>query len=282
MENAQKKPRPQDGPVEPIRIFDDVWYIGRVMVGVFVIKTGEGLVLIDAMDPYDADEKHIIPGLEKVGLRPEDIRMILITHGHMDHYDGAKRLQQRFGCKVGLGLIDCGFMVSNVVNTGHSEYPRIDFLLKDRKEIIMGQHRFLPVLTPGHTPGGMSLIFNCHDNGEEHWVSLWVGAGLPMGVFPRGPLKGLTICTPEEQLRYTCDYIHSLGVFEQVCDARGCDVVLGVHPHRCGLFAKAEQLAKRSAGEQNPFVVGKEGVKENLRQLGEGALRQARDLLAGM
>ena len=100
-----------------------------------------------------------------------------------------------------------------------------------------------------------------------------------MRVIPRGPKKGTQICTPEEQLRDTCNYIHSLGVFKEACIAHKCDVVLGVHPHRCDLFAKAEKLASRSAGAQNPFVVGEEGVCENILSLCDGAIQQAKNIL---
>ena len=48
-------------PVEPIRLFDDVWFIGRRGVGVFAIPTDEGIVLIDSMDPVDAAESTLSP-----------------------------------------------------------------------------------------------------------------------------------------------------------------------------------------------------------------------------
>ena len=135
-ERDEKRARARE-EVEPIKLFDDVWYIGRRGVGVFAITTSEGIVLIDSMDPVDAAEKHIEPGLRKIGLDPKDINTIIITHGHHDHYLGAKHLQNKYGCKACLGEIDTAFMVSSPimkeVSLETTEYPHIDFYLEDRK-----------------------------------------------------------------------------------------------------------------------------------------------------
>lgn len=264
--------RISDEPVAPAKIFDDVYFVGRRIVGVFVVPTSEGLVMIDSMDPCDADEKHIVPGLQKLGFRPEDINTIIITHGHFDHFAGAKRLQDKYGCKVAMGLIDSAFMVTSEYPSKFStmEYPRIDVVLKDKEPLVFGKHTFIPVLTPGHTPGGMSLIFNVHDNGEEHWASLWVGCGIPRetqcwdsafnGVGP--------------QLQAACDFVHSLYIFEKECEKHKCDVVLGVHPHRCNLFEKLKVAKDRKPDEPSPFVDGANGVKKNLQDLGHNVIVQ--------
>lgn len=272
MEEKWKKHMP-DAPVEPAWLFDDVCYIGRRVVGVFAVATSEGIVLIDSMDPTDADERHIIPGMEQLGLNPADIKWIILTHGHFDHFAGARRLQKRFGCKVCMGQIDAAFMVSSdsMLPLNSLEYPHIDFYLEDRRPLTVGGHTFVPVLTPGHTPGCMSLIFNCHDNGQEHWVSLWGGSGLPRPVFPLS-----------QRMKDSCDYANAALQFKLISDEYSCDVVLGVHPHRCSLFEKLEQLKKRADGQPNPFVVGPEGVKENLHQRAAEALELAGRLIDEM
>ena len=253
--------------VDPIKLFDDVWYIGRRGVGVFAITTSEGIVLIDSMDPADAGEKHIIPGLEAIGLDPKDINTIIITHGHGDHFLGAKRLQEKYGCKACIGEIDAAFMVSSKLmgSVAETEYPHIDFYLEDRKELRFGDTRFIPVLTPGHTPGCMSLIFNVHDNGVEHWASLWGGAGLTMARME-----------PVPKMYWACQFANSAVMFKYECDKYGCDVVLGVHPHRMDLF---ENLEKRTENGPNPFIVGQEGVRRNLHVRGQEALEVAQKTL---
>lgn len=273
MPTERPRPRIQDSPVSPAKIFDDVYYIGRRVVGVFAITTSEGIVLIDSMDPTDAAEQHIIPSMEHLDLDPAQIKLIIITHGHFDHFAGARHLQKRYGCKVALGQTDTAFMMTSESRIPYDqlEYPHIDFYLEDGKEIVVGDHTFIPILTPGHTPGGMSLIFNCHDNEQEHWVSLWVGAGLPR---PCEPVP--------DRMHFACLFANSALQFELACKQHHCDVVLGVHPHRCDLFPKLEQLNHRAPGDENPFVVGEKGVKENLQHLATEALKLAQTLAEEM
>jgi glyoxylase-like metal-dependent hydrolase (beta-lactamase superfamily II) len=52
---------------------------------------------------YYASEPEIIDGLKKVGRDPAKIKYVLITHGHNDHDQGAKMLQDRYGARVALG-----------------------------------------------------------------------------------------------------------------------------------------------------------------------------------
>lgn len=272
--NEEKRKRPPDYEVEPMKLFDDCYYIGRHGVGVFAITTSEGIVLIDSMDPTEASSMYIKPGMIKLGLNPAEIKMIILTHGHFDHFSGAKRLQDEFDCKVGISKIDSGFMVESMVMGSIKDilYPHIDFIIEDKKTISVGNHKFLPVWTPGHTPGCMSLIFNVHDNGEEHMVSLWGGAGLPRKEHSSEIMA----------MKYSCDFAASAQKFYKICAQMNTHVVLGVHPHRMDLFLKWEQMKMRHQGDPNPYVVGIEGVRENLTTRAVEALDHARKFVNEM
>ena len=93
-------------PVEPIQIFDDLFFVGNQMEGIFILKTSEGLVLMEATDETDAYETYLQPGLEKLGFAGEKILMLLITHGHFDHYLGAEHIRLATGCPVAMSKED--------------------------------------------------------------------------------------------------------------------------------------------------------------------------------
>ncbi len=70
--------------------------LGTTMSFLLVGRKG-GLVLVDAGNPGDG--KKIIRAVEEAGYRPEDISLIVITHGHRDHVGGLAELQEHLSAK---------------------------------------------------------------------------------------------------------------------------------------------------------------------------------------
>ncbi len=80
---------------------------GRVTLqtNCLLIRTGDEVVLVDAgnggkFSAKERDQLALQPGepllenLDALGVRPEDVTMVLLTHLHMDHCGGASRLPQ--------------------------------------------------------------------------------------------------------------------------------------------------------------------------------------------
>ncbi len=66
--------------IEPYQAFDNVWQVGIAWVSSWAVKTSDGWVLIDTThEPY---VDVLLDNLRKVGIAQDDIRMVLMTHGH--------------------------------------------------------------------------------------------------------------------------------------------------------------------------------------------------------
>jgi hydroxyacylglutathione hydrolase len=71
---------------------------------VFLIWGRAGCVLVDTGNPGKADR--ILERLAKRGVAPDDIRLILLTHGHVDHFGSAAALRERTGAPVAIHALD--------------------------------------------------------------------------------------------------------------------------------------------------------------------------------
>lgn len=121
-------------------------------------KTKVGVVV----DPADSGE--LIA--EEVDRRGIEIKFVLATHGHFDHVLAALYLKLVFEVPFGCSLRD-EFLLKRQAETakyflGHEiEVPNIvgiDLDL-DRTEVIdLGSYKMTVIKTPGHTPGGVSLL----------------------------------------------------------------------------------------------------------------------------
>src|SRR5918994_5666946 len=93
-------PQLEDRPLEPIKVFENLYYIGFSDVGAWAIPTSDGIILIDALNSSDEARDILVPSLKKVGLDPSRIRYIILGHGHNDHTGGALYLQNTYGARV--------------------------------------------------------------------------------------------------------------------------------------------------------------------------------------
>jgi len=71
---------------------------------VFLIRGRTGCVLVDTGNPGKADR--ILKRLAEHGIAPDDIRLILLTHGHTDHFGSAAALRERTGALVAVHALD--------------------------------------------------------------------------------------------------------------------------------------------------------------------------------
>ena len=166
-------------PLKPTKVFDNVYCIGSVSVVAWVIETSEGLILIDSMWD-DRDAKLIEEGIKGFGLDPKDLKYIILSHGHGDHYGGANYLRNKYAAKVVLTKTDTDLMynLNTGANSPRSPKTKVDIYSKDKDVIKLGDTSITILETPGHTAGCSSFIFPVKYKGKEYTAVLWGGTGL--------------------------------------------------------------------------------------------------------
>ncbi|OOM75704.1 MBL fold metallo-hydrolase [Clostridium sp. BL-8] len=254
--NEEKINLPQElfdnTPLEPTKVFDNLYCVGSRSVVAWALKTFEGIILIDSMwDNHDA--QLIIDGMKKMDLSPQEIKYIIITHGHGDHYGGAQFIKDNYKAKIAMSETDYNFM--NTVNSGAngSRSPKcsVDIMIKDGQKIELGDTIVTIIETPGHTPGCISLIFSVKDNGTNYNTVLWGGTGAP------------------SDLEGKLDYRKSIDYFEKYAQIEHATVEITAHLFSENGYSKLETVRNRKGNETNPFFIGEEGIKnyfDNLRK----------------
>jgi metallo-beta-lactamase class B len=231
--------RPPFTSIEPIKLFDNLFFVGTTAVGSFIVDTGDGLVMLDTGNG-EADAALMVADMKKLGLDPSKIKLIFISHEHFDHYGGVEYLKKNVcpNTKVAMSLVGWNMLQTVPWEWAYigSRPQSIDIYLADGMKIKIGIVIFQIVATPGHSPGCMSFIFPVTDNGDTHMVGL---------------MGGSAVWPTQVETRL---YKSSIEYFRAFATAAKCDVGLVFHSQETDFAA----LRIRKVGEHNPLVIGTE------------------------
>ena len=126
----------------------------------FVIRSGKTTCLIDP------GLKTFLPQLFQLmgqdGIRPEEVNIVILTHCHPDHMEGAVQFKQ-MGARVGIHKDDERFIKEvgpSLAAMLGMQLPDIsfDFYLKEG-DLQIGEEAFKVLHTPGHSPGEIVLFW---------------------------------------------------------------------------------------------------------------------------
>jgi metallo-beta-lactamase class B len=244
--------------IEPTKIFDNVYAIGRAATTEYAITTPDGIILIDSGYTRDV-ETILLPAFQKLGLDPKQIKYSIITHGHADHFGGAFYLQEHFGTRIAMSAEDWDVVLApppaDAKKKGEPQpLPRKDMILAEGQPVTLGGEKLTPVFIPGHTPGSMGLIFPVKDGGKTHVAALFGGTILVAGRIPDAGLQ---------------EYLRSIAHFKQMAKEMKVDVELQNHPVYDNMPENLVQIGSRKTGMPNPFVVGPDNYAKFLDVMDE-------------
>ena len=69
-------------------------------VNCYLVKTSIGYILIDTGLPKRRSD--LVRELEAAGCRPGDLKLIIVTHGHLDHNGNTAYLRERYDAKIAM------------------------------------------------------------------------------------------------------------------------------------------------------------------------------------
>ena len=236
--------------VEPVKVFDNLYFVGQSEYSAWAVTTTDGIILFDTLFDYSVEEE-VVGGLKRLGLDPATIRYAVVSHPHPDHHGGAKLLQDRYKTRVVMSAADWDVIdrlgppsPSGFGGTGAK--PARDMVATDGQPLTLGDTTVTLYITPGHTPGTLSAVIPVRDGGRRHTAVMWGGTGLNAD---RASLE---------------QYIQSAQRFDQIAQKASADIILSNHTDWDGSKTYLPQLARRAPGSANPYVVGSAAVRRYL------------------
>jgi len=228
-------------PFEPFQLIDNIYYVGTDGIAVYVIKTSQGLILMDTAMPQSTGM--IKDNIAKLGFKVADIKIILNTHAHLDHTGGFAEIKKETGAQLIAGerdkpLLEGGYYPGDEKNEDLA-FPavKVDRAVKEGDKVTLGDTTLTAHATPGHSPGCTSWELTVKDGKENREVLFFCSGTVALNRLVGQPTYPGIV----DDYRATFAKAKAMKI----------DVLLGPHPEVYGMQAKRAEMKE---GAPNPFV----------------------------
>lgn len=180
-------------PFPPFRIAGNLYWVGTWDLSSYLIVTPQGNILINT--GLADSVPMILAGVENLGFKFSDIKLITATHGHYDHVAGLAEIKRLTGAKLLMEQDDAPLLESGGKTdfrfgsdeSAHFEPVHVDQRLKDGDKITLGGTELTVHHHPGHTKGAVSFSLNLREGGRGYRVVI---ANMP-SINPGVKLSGM-------------------------------------------------------------------------------------------
>lgn len=170
--------------IKPFQVSPRTWYVsGQRWVGSYLINTGDGYILLDTGIPESL--YLLVESLHEVGIRMDEIKLILLSHAHFDHFGAAAAMHELTGAPLYMSREDWRFVCECPEETyipssgSHVQKIHVDHFYDDDKPVVLGDIAIHTKLTPGHTIGCTSFFWEEKNpiTGQVYKVAMHGGVG---------------------------------------------------------------------------------------------------------
>src|SRR6201997_1134828 len=160
----------------PFRVIGNVYYVGSQDLASYLVTTPQGLILINSN--LTSSVPLIRKNVEALGFHFNDVKILLISHGHWDHAAGSAEIKRLTGAKYMVMDADVPRVESGGKDDfqygaeagSHFPVTKVDRVLHDGDEVKLGGMVLVAHKTPGHTKGCTTWTMKVADARESYSV----------------------------------------------------------------------------------------------------------------
>ena len=206
----------------PVRLFDNLYSIGAQDYPVYAVNTSEGVVVIDPGFNYNSED--VVLNLLRFGVDPENLSYIIVSDALVNRYSGASVLQRAYP-SARVVMSEAAWEVVAGDGSPQELKPTRDMVVTDGQGLTLGEVTITFYVTPGQTPGTLSMIIeplwnrrSVTSDEDRHVAAFWGGADIAIGrqgvrYFP----DGVTMMNT---------WVDSTRRFKDIATGAGADTIL--------------------------------------------------------
>jgi len=146
-----------------VEVFENLFFLQRGWLnGNHFVFKGNKKILIDTA--YVGDFEQTRDRIEAVGVRLEEVEMVINTHCHCDHIGGNRRIHDLSGCEIAIHRVEKGFIDARdgwetwyEFYGQEAEFFPVHIALEEGAKVCLDDLELEVLHTPGHSRGGISL-----------------------------------------------------------------------------------------------------------------------------
>src|SRR5436190_7846298 len=184
-------------PFPPFKILGNIYWVGTWDLSTYLITTPQGNILINS--GLASTVPQIKAGVEQLGFKFSDTKILLATHGHWDHVAGLAELKKMTGARMIMSEPDAELLESGgKADFRFGDEPKSRFepvksaqRLKDGDKVTLGGTELTAHLHPGHTKGATSFTLDVREGAKPDRVRIVnmgsINPGVRVSGMPRFP-----------------------------------------------------------------------------------------------